>query len=101
MYKHPLDSIDQLDESASSGSYSRFATGLMVGALAGAAVALLFAPSTGQKLRRQLRDGASKLGTRAREMYADASSAAGAAAGSAGRQSSSPTSPRRETTSAS
>ena len=94
MYKHPLDSIDQLDETVSHGSFTRFATGLVVGAIAGAAVALLFAPSSGEKLRRQLRDGAGKLTTRAREMYADAASAAGK------QSSSSTSSSRRETTTA-
>ena len=102
MYKHPLDSIDQMDDAVSHGSFARFTTGLVVGALAGAAVALLFAPSTGQKLRRQIRDGAANLTTRAREMYADAASAAGTQSQS-GKSShaSSSTSSRREATTAS
>jgi gas vesicle protein len=94
MHKYPLDSVDQLDEAVSHGSFSRFATGLLIGAIAGAAVALLFAPSSGQTLRRQIRQGADKLTNRAREMYADAAAAA---------RESSPSTPtsRRETTTAS
>ena len=94
MYRNPLDSIEHVDEAVSHGTFSRFATGLVIGAIAGAAVALLFAPSSGQKLRTQLRQGADKLTNRAREMYADAATAA--------RESSSHTSTsRRETTTAS
>lgn len=102
MYKHPLDSIDQLDDSTSHGSSSRFTTGLLVGAIAGAAVALLFAPSTGQKLRGQLRDGAQKLTNRAREMYSEHASGGSGAGSGTGRHSSPSTgSSRRETTTAS
>jgi len=47
------------NESTSSGGYG-FAMGLLVGALAGAGVALLFAPKPGAQLRGELSD---RMGT--------------------------------------
>jgi gas vesicle protein len=79
MRTSPLDSIstEHVNGSPAGVSNSRFAAGLILGALAGAAVALLFAPSSGDKLRRQLGKGAGKIADRAREMYSTAYSRAG------------------------
>jgi gas vesicle protein len=44
-----------------------FVTGLIVGALVGAGLALLFAPSRGDRLRRRLGRGARELRERARD----------------------------------
>jgi hypothetical protein len=43
-----------------------FVTGMLIGALVGAGVALLFAPARGDRLRRRLGRGARHLGDRAR-----------------------------------
>jgi gas vesicle protein len=66
--------------------HSRFAAGLILGALAGAAVALLFAPSTGQKLRGQIRDGAGKIAGKARDLYSEATHRAQQAGREVGRE---------------
>lgn len=52
---------------------SRLVTGLFWGAAAGATVALLFAPTSGRRLRRHLRASADRLTLRARDVYEDAS----------------------------
>jgi gas vesicle protein len=49
-----------------------FLTGLVVGALVGAGVALLFAPARGDRVRRRLGRGARALRERARDELADA-----------------------------
>ena len=54
-----------------------FASGLAVGALIGAAVALLFAPKSGAELRSQVSDSAKRYKRRAGEAYDGASDAAG------------------------
>lgn len=54
-----------------------FASGLAVGALIGAAVALLFAPKSGAELRSQVSDSAKRFKRRAGEAYDGASDAAG------------------------
>jgi gas vesicle protein len=53
-----------------------FATGLAVGALVGAAVALLFAPKSGVELRSQVSDSAKRFKRRAGEAYNGATEAA-------------------------
>ncbi len=49
-----------------------FVTGLLIGTLLGAGVALLFAPVRGDRLRRQLGRGARALRERARDELEDA-----------------------------
>jgi gas vesicle protein len=49
-----------------------FVTGLVVGALVGAGVALLFAPARGDRVRRRLGRGARALRERARDELEDA-----------------------------
>ncbi len=49
-----------------------FITGLVVGALVGAGVALLFAPARGDRVRRRLGHGARALRERARDELEDA-----------------------------
>jgi len=63
-----LDSFDQMN-GAAIPTGSRFTAGLIVGALAGAAAALLLTPTTGRKLRRQLYNGAGNMASKAREWY--------------------------------
>ena len=53
-----------------------FIVGLTCGALAGAAIALLYAPCEGMETRRNLRKGADRLSKRAHRLYRDASDAA-------------------------
>jgi len=60
----------------SSRQIGVFASGLAVGALIGAAVALLFAPKSGAELRSQVSDSAKRFKRKAGEAYSDASDAA-------------------------
>jgi gas vesicle protein len=53
-----------------------FIIGLTCGALAGAAVALLYAPATGTVTRRELRRRADRFSKRANRFYRDASEVA-------------------------
>jgi len=53
-----------------------FASGLAVGALIGAAVALLFAPKTGAELRSQVTDSAKRFKRKAGDAYNGATEAA-------------------------
>jgi gas vesicle protein len=69
-----METEDMLDESGSeieatghSKSRGGFATGLLLGLVVGAGVALLFAPEQGQKTRGRLRRGMKSLGEDARE----------------------------------
>jgi gas vesicle protein len=59
----------------SNGSWA-FVTGIAMGALAGAAIALLYAPMTGEETRRNLRGSAARLSKRARVLYDGAADAA-------------------------
>ena len=63
-------------QSRSNGS-SGFWLGLLCGAAAGAAAALLYAPKPGADLRRDVVDGASRLRDTAQEKYGQASDAVG------------------------
>jgi YtxH-like protein len=60
-----------------SGTLGLFAVGLLCGAAAGAAVALLYAPKPGTETRRQVSDSAQRLKRRASEAYDGASHAVG------------------------
>jgi gas vesicle protein len=51
-----LPDDEETDELPAGGGAGRFAAGLALGALVGAAVALLFAPAPGRVTRRRLRD---------------------------------------------
>jgi gas vesicle protein len=61
-------------ESAPAGDrgIAGFVTGMLIGALVGAGVALLFAPARGDRLRRRLGRGARHLGERTRDGLAHA-----------------------------
>src|SRR4030042_3172605 len=58
--------------SRGSGS-GEFVAGFLVGALAGAAMALLFAPVTGEEMRGQLREKGIELKSRAEDLSQEAS----------------------------
>ena len=51
------------------GGARTFAAGLMIGALIGAGVALLFAPHSGEDTRRLIRRKAKRLATDVRDRY--------------------------------
>jgi gas vesicle protein len=53
-----------------------FVIGLALGVLTGAAVALLYAPMTGEETRRNLKGSADRLSRRARTLYQGATDAA-------------------------
>ena len=48
-----------------------FAAGLMIGALVGAGVALLFAPHSGEETRRLIRRKAKRIASEARDRFDD------------------------------
>jgi gas vesicle protein len=60
-----------MDEHDTHGGRS-FLSGLLIGALVGAGLALLFAPQSGEETRRIIRRKARKLADEARERYEDA-----------------------------
>lgn len=53
------------------GSARTFTAGLLIGALIGAGVALLFAPHSGEETRRLIRRKAKRLAADARDRYDD------------------------------
>jgi len=53
------------------GSGRPFAAGLLIGALIGAGVALLFAPQSGEDTRRIIRKRAKRLGSQAQDRFED------------------------------
>ena len=53
------------------GGARTFAAGLVIGALIGAGVALLFAPQSGEDTRRLIRRKAKRLATDARDRFED------------------------------
>ena len=55
---------NQLDGTDSQSSASIFVTGLFAGAVIGAGLGLLLAPSAGSKLRERLRESATDVGKR-------------------------------------
>ena len=64
---------DSADEAPASRSTAQFAAGLAVGALLGAAVALLFAPAAGQVTRGRLGRKLDQVRERAGEEWEDLS----------------------------
>jgi gas vesicle protein len=54
-----------------NGSAKTFTAGLLIGALVGAGVALLFAPQSGEETRRLIRRKAKHLADDARDRYDD------------------------------
>jgi len=60
------------DRSASGGPFPGFAVGLAVGALAGAALAMMLAPQTGEDTRDLLFAKAREAGEKARDTAGDA-----------------------------
>lgn len=58
------------------GNGTTFVVGVACGVIAGAAVALLCAPMSGEDTRRNLRKGADRLSKRAHRLYRGASDAA-------------------------
>ncbi len=49
-----------------------FALGMICGVAVGAAVGLLFAPTSGRELRGKIGDGARKVGSQSRDLYESA-----------------------------
>lgn len=58
------------------GSGKMFLIGITCGAIAGAAVALLYAPASGDDTRKNVRRNLTRLSKRANRFYRDASDAA-------------------------
>ena len=61
-----------MDTEAGNGGIRTFAAGMMIGALVGAGIALLVAPSSGADTRRLIARRARRLAADARERYDDA-----------------------------
>ena len=59
------------EEAAPAGSARPFAAGLLIGALIGAGVALLFAPQSGADTRRQIRKRSKKIAAGAQDRFDD------------------------------
>lgn len=64
-------------ESRQQNPFSGFLAGAVVGGLAGAVLALLFAPKSGKELRRDLADTSEDLIAKAKEMLASEATAMG------------------------
>ena len=64
-------------ENTAAHTSGAFAWGLLCGAAAGAALALLYAPKPGKEMRHQVSDSAQRLKRRASEAYDGASHAVG------------------------
>jgi gas vesicle protein len=65
------------DTDTCSGTMRGFAIGLMVGAAAGATVALLYAPKSGARLRRDIGAQVDHAKRRAADLYDDAKETVG------------------------
>jgi gas vesicle protein len=63
---------DRMDRDGGNGGVRTFAAGLLIGALIGAGIALLVAPSSGEETRRMISRRARRLAADARERYDDA-----------------------------
>ena len=64
--QNPVDEPESDSLQRADHGIAGFVTGMLIGALVGAGVALLFAPARGDRLRRRLGRGARHLGVRAR-----------------------------------
>lgn len=69
MTKQPPSLMEEVDEQP--GSARPFAAGLLIGALMGAGVALLFAPQSGADTRRMIRRRSKKIVAGAQDRYED------------------------------
>ena len=63
---------DRMDREGGSSGLRTFAAGLLIGALIGAGIALLVAPSSGRETRRLIARRARRLAADAGERYDDA-----------------------------
>ena len=63
-------------KNACAGNWRGFAMGLCLGAAAGATLALLYAPKSGVRLRRDLAGQADRLKRKAADLYEDATEVA-------------------------
>ncbi len=61
-----------MDRDGGNGGLRTFAAGLIIGALVGAGIALLVAPSSGEETRRLIARRARRLAADARDRYDDA-----------------------------
>ena len=61
-----------MDREGGNGGVRTFTAGLLIGALVGAGIALLVAPSSGEETRRMIARRARRLAADARERYDDA-----------------------------
>ena len=61
-----------MDREGGNGGVRTFAAGLLIGALVGAGIALLVAPSSGEETRRMITRRARRLAADARDRYDDA-----------------------------
>jgi gas vesicle protein len=66
------DREDRMDREGANGGLRTFGAGLLIGALVGAGIALLVAPSSGEETRRMLSRRARRLAADARDRYDDA-----------------------------
>lgn len=66
------DAMESEEVHGGSSGIRTFAAGLIIGALVGAGVALLFAPQSGEETRRTITRRARRLAEDARERYDDA-----------------------------
>ena len=62
----------RMDREGGNGGVRTFAAGLLIGALVGAGIALLVAPSSGEETRRLIARRARRLAADARDRYEDA-----------------------------
>lgn len=65
------DEATAVEGMARSGGARTFVAGLVIGALVGAGVALLFAPQAGEETRRIIRRRAKKIAADAQDRYDD------------------------------
>ena len=63
---------DRMDREGGNGGLRTFGAGLLIGALVGAGIALLVAPSSGEETRRLISRRARRLAADARDRYDDA-----------------------------
>ena len=66
------DREDRMDREGGNSGVRTFAAGLLIGALVGAGIALLIAPSSGEETRRMIARRARRLAADARERYDEA-----------------------------
>jgi gas vesicle protein len=63
---------DRMDSEGGSSGLRTFGAGLLIGALVGAGIALLVAPSSGEETRRMISRRARRLAADARDRYDEA-----------------------------